>query len=58
MGKYETSRHLSNLGVVSGRDMTPEAAITKLSWLCAQSQDSELIRSLAGKNLRGELTEA
>jgi L-asparaginase len=29
-GKYETSRFLGELGVVSGRDMTSESAITKL----------------------------
>lgn len=55
MGKYETSRHLKSLGVVSGRDMTTEAAICKLSWLCGKYEDARLIRKLAGQNIRGEM---
>jgi L-asparaginase len=34
-GKYETSRALAAIGVVSGADITLEAAITKLMWLLA-----------------------
>lgn len=56
MGKYETSRHLIRLGVVSGRDMTTEAAVTKLAWLCARYLDPEEIRHWAGINIRGEMT--
>lgn len=56
MGKYETSRHLAGLGIVSGRDMTTEAAIGKLCWLCGKYSDVEEIRRMAGENLRGEMT--
>lgn len=36
MGKYETSTELKEIGVISGKDITTEAAITKLMFLLAQ----------------------
>ena len=33
LGAYEAGKFLRELGCVSGLDMTPEAAFTKLSWL-------------------------
>jgi len=56
-GKYETSYHLQQIGVVSGHDMTTEAAITKLMFLLAQEHSPEVIRKKLTVNLRGELTE-
>jgi L-asparaginase len=56
LGRYETSKYLQEIGVVSGNDMTFEAAVTKLMFLLGRklSRD-EIIRQL-GTPLRGELT--
>ena len=55
-GKYETSVGLLNSGVVSGGDMTFEAAITKLMFLLGQSEDSQWVKEQMATNLRGELS--
>ncbi|KAH9950252.1 asparaginase-domain-containing protein [Amylocystis lapponica] len=54
---YETGRSLLMAGVVPGGDMTPECALTKLSYLLSKSELSIAeVRSLVGTPLRGELT--
>jgi L-asparaginase len=54
-GKYETSRKLLEIGVVSGSDMSTEAAITKLMILLAERGASET-KQLIAQSLAGELT--
>jgi len=56
MGQYEASKHLLDLGVVSGYDMTFEASITKSMFLLGHEVDKENIKKLLVTNLRGELT--
>lgn len=57
LGKYETSRYLKEMGVISAKDMSFEASITKLMCLLGKEKDINVIKLLLGKNLRGELSE-
>ncbi len=56
MDGYATGGALRTAGVVSGYDMTPEAALTKLSYLLSLDDSPEEVRRKVQENLRGELT--
>ncbi|KAF9500541.1 L-asparaginase [Pleurotus eryngii] len=54
---YETGRTLMQAGVVSGGDMTPECALTKLGYLLSKNELSPgEVRNLIATPLRGELS--
>lgn len=57
MGQYQTSRELKKMGVVSGKDMTTEAAVTKLMFLLGQGLNHEDIKFHLHKNLSGEISD-
>ena len=56
IGRYATSSDMGRIGVVSGYDITIEAAVTKLMFLLGNYSDRNEITDLLTQSLRGEIT--
>lgn len=55
-GRYATSKKLKDIGVVSGSDITMEAAVTKLMFLLAKETNPELVKEGLTQPICGEIT--
>lgn len=55
MGQYETSTQLKKIGVVSGKDITTEAAIVKTMYLLAKDLSPKVFKTIFETSLRGEM---
>jgi L-asparaginase len=56
MGLYETSREMLAAGVISGKDITSEASVTKLMLLLGCHSSGKKVIEALGKPLAGEMS--
>lgn len=56
MNVYDSGRELLNLGVISGLNMTPEAAYAKFSYGLANTQDHEALVNFMNKEYSNEFS--
>ena len=55
MGQYETSSQLKQIGLISGKDITTEAALTKLMFMLGENISIKTFKTIFETSLRGEM---
>lgn len=55
MGQYETSTKLKKIGIISGKDITTEAAVAKLMYLLTKDLAPKVFKTIFETSLRGEM---
>lgn len=56
MGQYETSSQLKQIGLISGKDITTEAALAKLMFMLGENISNKTFKTIFETSLRGEMS--
>lgn len=56
MGKYATSAALAGMGIIDGKDITTESALTKLMYMLGREVSAKSFKTIFETPIRGEMT--